>query len=312
MKIRALGAIAAVFLLAGCSTPSTSAGGEGSFTVGATTYSRSFEFYQDIEKGMKEEGGKAVTYQFQDPNGDLARQTSQIEDFVAKGVDLVTMVPIDSDAGEAAGRMVTDVGIPLITVDIALTADVGQTAHIESDNKKGGELAAAKMAALLGDTGEVFIVSNPAITPIVDREKGFVDKLAEIAPGIKIVGSQSGESKREKAQAVAEDLLQAHPNTTGIFATNDEMALGALQAVNGAGLQDKVSIIGFDASSEGLGEIAKGDASAFKASVAQDPKELGRIVSKTALAVLNGDKVEKRIEVPVTLIDESNYKTYGK
>lgn len=279
--------------------------------IGATTYSRSFEFYQDIEAGMKEEGGDAVTFDFRDPNGDLAVQTAQMEDFVAKGVKLVTMVPIDSTAGEAAARLVTSAGIPLITVDIAITADVGQVAHIASDNHYGGAIAAEKMAALLGNKGEVLVINNPAIVSVVDREKGFVEKLAEIAPDVKVVASQSGDSKREKAQAVAEDLLQAHPNAVGIFAVNDEMALGALQAVIAAGRQDKMNIIGFDASSEGISEIAKGN-SAFKATVAQDPVGMGKIVTKTALAVLKGDKVDKFIPVPVVLVDSSNYTNYAK
>jgi ribose transport system substrate-binding protein len=281
------------------------------YKIGATTWSRSFEFYQDIEKGMKEEGGDKVSFDFRDPNGDLAAQTAQMEDFVAKKVDLVTIVPIDSTASEAEARLVTDAHIPLITVDIAINKDVGQVAHIASDNHLGGELAAKKMADLLGGKGEVAVIDNPAIVSVVDREKGFAAKLGEIAPGVKIVASQSGESKREKAQAVAEDLLQAHPNVIGIFAVNDEMALGALQAVIAAGRQDKVSIIGFDASSEGLKEIAKGN-SAFKASVAQDAELIGRIVTRTALAVLKGDKVDKLIPVPVVLVDQSNYSKYIK
>ena len=281
------------------------------YKVGATTYSRSFEFYQDIEKGMKEAGGDKVVFDFRDPNGDLATQTAQIEDFVSKKVDLVTIVPIDSTAAEAEGRLVTGAHIPLITVDIAITKDVGQVAHIASDNHQGGEIAAKKMADLLSGKGEVLVINNPAIVSVVDREKGFAAKLAEIAPGIKIAASQSGEFKREKAQAVAEDLLQAHPNAVGIFAVNDEMALGALQAVIAAGRQGKISIIGFDASSEGLKEIAKGD-SAFKASVAQDPVQIGKIVTQTALSVLKGDKVDKLIPVPVVLVDKSNYTNYLK
>jgi ABC-type sugar transport system substrate-binding protein len=259
---------------------------------------------------MKEAGGDKVVFDFRDPNGDLAAQTAQIEDFVSKKVDLVTIVPIDSTAAEAEGRLVTSAHIPLITVDIAITKDAGQVAHIASDNHQGGEIAAKKMADLLNGKGEVLVINNPAIVSVVDREKGFAAKLAEIAPGIKIVASQSGESKREKAQAVAEDLLQAHPNVVGIFAVNDEMALGALQAVIAAGRQDKISI-GFDASSEGLKEIAKGS-SAFKASVAQDPVQIGKIVTQTALSVLKGDKVDKLIPVPVVLVDKSNYANYLK
>ena len=309
LNIRLTTAIAISMLtLTGSLRPASAA---DPYKIGATTWSRSFEFYQDIEKGMKEEGGDKVVFDFRDPNGDLAAQTSQMEDFVAKKVDLVTVVPIDSTAAEAEARLVTSAHIPLITVDIAITKDVGQIAHIASDNHEGGELASQKMADLLGGKGEVIVIDNPAIVSVVDREKGFSAKLAQIAPGIKIVASQSGDSKREKAQAVAEDLLQAHPNVTGIFAVNDEMALGALQAVVAAGRQDKVSIIGFDASSEGLAEIAKGN-SAFKASVAQDPVLIGKIVTRTALSVLKGEKVDKLIPVPVVLVDKSNYTNYTK
>jgi ABC-type sugar transport system substrate-binding protein len=308
-KIKLVAVVAvSVLALAGSIRMSTAA---TPYKIGATTYSRSFEFYQDIEKGMKEEGGDKAVFDFEDPNGDLAAQTAQMEDFVAKKMDVVTIVPIDSTASEAEGRLVTGAHIPLITVDIAINKDVGQLAHIASDNHEGGEIAAKKMSDLLGGKGEVFVIDNPTIVSVVDREKGFAAKLAEIAPGIKIVASQSGESKREKAQAVAEDLLQAHPNVTGIFAVNDEMALGALQAVIAAGRQDKISIIGFDASSEGLKEIAKGN-SAFKASVAQDPEQIGRIVTRTALAILKGDKVDKLIPVPVVLVDRSNYAKYLK
>ncbi|TDE01166.1 substrate-binding domain-containing protein [Jiangella asiatica] len=306
-----IGAGVSVLALVGCSAGEGGSGEGAGHTVGATTYSRSFEFYQDIETGMDEEAAGEIEYRFQDPNGDLAAQTAEIEDFVSSGVDLVTMVPIDSDAAEAAGRMVTDAGIPLITVDIAITADVGQIAHIASDNHEGGAVAADKMNELLGGAGEVVVINNPAITSVVDRETGFTDRLAEVAPGISVVASQSGDSEREQAQAVAEDLLQAHPGVTGIFAVNDEMALGALQAVIAAGREDTISIIGFDASSEGIAEIASGD-SAFKATVAQDPVEMGRTVTRTALAVLNGEDVDADIPVPVTLVDDTNHTEYAQ
>lgn len=310
---RVLAAVIATGALAlsACAGGGSATAEKSGFTVGSSTYSRSYEFYQEVEAGMGEGAAGKIDYDFQDPNGDLAAQTTQVENFVSRGVDLVTLVPVDSDAAEAESQMVTSAGIPLITVDIAVSKDVGQVAHIASDNHEGGALAAQKMSDLLGGTGSVFVISNPAITSVVDREKGFEEKLAEVAPGIQIVASQSGDSKREQAQAVAEDLLQAHPEVTGIFAVNDEMALGALQAVVAAGRQNSVSIIGFDASSEGVAEIAKGD-SAFKASVAQDPVQMGRIVTSTALDVLNGKPVDKFIPVPVTLVDSSNYQNYAK
>lgn len=300
---------ATALVLSGCSGDGGGEADSAEYTIGATTWSRSFEFYQDIEKGMQDNAAGELSFQFHDPNGDLAVQTAAVEDFIAKGVDLVTIVPIDSEASAAEGRMVTDAGIPLITVDIAITEDVGQVAHVASDNRGGGEIAAEKMSELLGGEGEVAVINNPTITSVVEREDGFIEKLAESAPGVVIVATQSGESTREQALSVAEDLIQANPGLDGIFAVNDAMALGALQAVNAAGLEDQISIIGFDASSEGLAEIASGD-SAFKASVAQDPVEIGKIVSETAIQVLQGETVDKLIPVPVVMVDESNYADY--
>lgn len=307
---RVLAGIAAATALAlpGCSDSAGSDGAAASDDVpviGATTYSRSFEFYQDIEQGMENAAGDEVTIDFQDPNGDLAAQTANIENFVSSQLDLVAMVPIDSAAAAATAQRVTDAGIPLITVDIAITEDVGQVSHIASDNVEGGRVAGRKMAELLGEGGEVLVINNPAITSVVEREEGFVEELALIAPGIEVVASQSGDSEREQAQAVAEDLLQAYPDATGIFSVNDEMALGALQAVEAAGRGDMMSVIGFDASSEGLAEIEEG--SGFKATVAQDPVRMGEIVTETALEVLAGETVDEVIPVPVQLVDESNY-----
>lgn len=309
--------VTAALALSACSQTNTDPGADATDTgntdlpvIGSTTYSRSFEFYQDIEAGMEDAAGDLAEVVFQDPNGDLAEQTANIESFISSGVDLITIVPIDSDAAAAAGRMAVDAGIPLITVDIAITEDVGQVTHIASDNLEGGRIAARKMAELLDNSGEVVIINNPAITSVVEREQGFVEELAKIAPDITVVASQSGDSEREKAQSVAEDLLQAYPDASGIFAVNDEMALGALQAVEAAGRGETMSIIGFDASSEGLAEIEAG--SAFKASVAQDPVRMGQIVMETALKVLAGETVDKLIPVPVKLVDASNYQEYMK
>jgi ribose transport system substrate-binding protein len=286
------------------SSGAAAGGGSGDKpTIAMTTYSRSFEFYQDIEKGAQSEAQGKADLLLKDPNGDLAAQTANIEDFVSRNVDLVAVVPIDSAGAAAEGQMVTAAKIPLMTVDIAIADDVGQKTHIASDNIEGGKIAATKMAELLKGKGKVAIINNPAITSVVDREKGFKEEASKTA-GLEVVASQSGDSKREKAQAVAEDLLQKYPDLKGIFAVNDEMALGALQAVIAAG-RDDMSIIGFDASAEGLKEIKSGT-SPFKASVAQDPVHMGEVVVETALQILNGESVPAAIPVPVTLVDAKN------
>lgn len=269
-----------------------------SFVVGASTWSRRFVFYREVEAGMKEAalkyGIKLLTV---DPNGDLVQQTAQVEDFISQKVDLISLVPIDSKASVSEIQMANKAGIPVITSDIAATGGGNVVAHIASDNKFGGRLAGEYMAKLLHGKGKVVIINYPFITSVIEREEGFKEVIKKY-PGIEIVAVQSGDSKRDKAMSVMENLLQAHPDLDGVFTVNDMMGLGALQAVQAAG--KNVAIIGFDANDEAIDAMKKG--TPYKASVAQKPRELGRLTIETAWKILNGEKVPASIPVPVELV----------
>ena len=258
--------------------------------VGFSNWSRSFEFYVDLEKGMQEvadaQGVKLIT---QDPNGDLAAQTKQVEDFITQGVDGIVLCPIDSNAAVTEAETINQAGIPLVTTDIAV-AGGDAASHIASDNTLGG-------------TGKVALINNPTITSLIERETGFTDTMAQKYPDIEIVAVQSGESKREKGLSVMENILQSNPDVQGVFAVNDMMGLGALQAVQAA-QRDDIVIVGFDATEEAVKYIKEG--SALKASVAQNPVELGKTTMETMLKVIAGEQVEKNIPVPVELVTAGN------
>jgi len=276
----------------------SSDGEEKPLTIGFTNWSRSFEFYVEMEKGMQEAADRlGVKLVLQDANGDMLKQQQQLENFVTQGVDGVILVPIDSNASADAVRAVLDKNIPVVTADIAVNGVEGVSSHIASDNKMGGQLAAEYIGQLLNGEGKVAILHNPTITSVIERADGFKETLQSKYPNITIVAEQNGESKREKAMSITENLLQANPDLNAIFAVNDMMALGALQAVQAA--NKDVVIVGFDATEEAVDNIRNG--SAMKASVAQQPAEIGASALETIVKVIKGEQVEKNIPVPVQL-----------
>ena len=266
---------------------------------GGNTGTRTLDFLRVMQEVADAQGVKLIT---QDPNGDLAAQTKQVEDFITQGVDGIVLCPIDSNAAVTEAETINQAGIPLVTTDIAV-AGGDAASHIASDNTLGGQLAAQFIGEQLGGTGKVALINNPTITSLIERETGFTDTMAQKYPDIEIVAVQSGESKREKGLSVMENILQSNPDVQGVFAVNDMMGLGALQAVQAA-QRDDIVIVGFDATEEAVKYIKEG--SALKASVAQNPVELGKTTMETMLKVIAGEQVEKNIPVPVELVTAGN------
>lgn len=277
--------------------------------VGFSNWSRSFEFYVDIENGMKELADElGIEIITQDANGDLTEQTKQLENYITRDVDGIIIVPIDSEAAGDEVQMVNDAGIPLVTLDIAVTGGGKVMSHLESNNYMGGEKSADYIAEQLGGKGTVAVIDNPTITSLIARTDGFTDVMAKKYPGIEIVTIQSGDSDREQGMQVAENILQKHPDLDAIYCTNDAMGLGALQAVQAKGMD--TIIVGFGAFEEALQEIKAG--SNYKASFSQEPVSMGKASMEVMAKILNGEEVEPFIEVDVGLITIDNVDDYLK
>lgn len=278
-------------------------------SIGFSNWSRSFEFYVDMETGMQEKADElGVEIVMQDADGDLTEQTKQLENFVSRNMDGIIICPIDSEASGSEVEMVNDAGIPLATVDIACTGGGEVAVHVASDNSLGGALAAEYVGEALGGKGKVAIITNPTITTIIEREKGFTDTLAEKYPDIEIVANQSGESTREKGMEVAENILEKYPDLDAIFGTNDMMALGAVQAIEAKNMD--TIVVGFDATEEACNAMKED--SPMKASVAQQPKLLGAEVLQAIVDKINGEEVEPEIKVEVKMVTEENADDYLK
>lgn len=297
--------------ISGCSQPApapqapagASAAAPGGQRIGAALLTQTHVFYQDMIAAMKAEAAaQGLTIDFQIAEFDSRKQNDQIETLISQGVAALLVAPVDSAAMGPAIQAAQAKNIPVFTVDIAAHG-VEVTSHVASDNEKGGRLLGEHLAKLLGGTGKVAIIDHPIVASVQERTKGFVEALVK-HPGIQIVQRAPGEGQRDKALRAAQDVLQAHPDLNAIFGINDDSALGALAAVESAGLQDKIIIVGFDGTPEAREAIKAGRA--LKADAVQFPDRIGKRAVELAAKVLQGEAVAKLEPVDVEIIDAAS------
>lgn len=300
---------AAMVVLAGCGggggddAAETSAGDANNNnnsrkTIGVTLLTMQHQFYQDLRAGL-EERAQELGYELiiTSAEFDAARQANQIDEFIVQDVDAIVVCPSDSRSVGASIVAANEVNIPVVTADIASAAPIGKVhSHIASDNVAGGREAALLMVEALGPAGgKVVILSHPEVTSVGDRVRGFREEIAK-HPGIEVVAELSAEGKRDRAVRVMEDLLQAHQDLNGVFAINDDSALGALAAIEAAGKAERIKIVGYDATPEARARI---DAGAIYGDVIQHPRKIGELTMNTLHDILSGRDVDAVIPVEV-------------
>lgn len=265
----------ALLLLSGahCKRSDSDADRNAEKTIGVTLLTVQHQFYQELRAGLEEEAARhgyrllVTTAEF-----DSARQANQIDEFIVQKVDAMVVCPCDSRSVGASIVAANKANIPVFTADIASTSPLGKVvAHIASDNVAGGRAAAKLLARAIGDKGKVVVLSHPEVASVADRVKGFKEELGA-HPNVQVVAELSSDGKRDKAVRVMEDLLQAHPDLSGVFGINDDTALGALAAIEAAGKLKQVKIVGYDATPEARAKIKSGQ---IYGDVIQDPRRIG-------------------------------------
>ena len=273
-------------------------------TIGVSLLTREDEFYRQLEAGLRQ-AAKTHGYALVLNSGDrdLAKQQSQIDDFIVQHVDAIVVCPVDSKGIGPAIERANAAKIPVFTADIG--ADGGQVvAHVASDNVAGGKLAAEYIAKAIGGKGDVGLIGEPDVQSTIDREAGFRDAL-KAYPNIHLVANLSGSGTRDHALKAADDMLQAHPKLNAIFAINDESALGALSSAQSHHATQLV-IVGYDAGAEAQKAIAGG--TQLKADVAQQPTKIGEETINAIADYLAGKAPPARIAVPVRIVDADSVK----
>jgi ribose transport system substrate-binding protein len=301
-------AAAAATLLAACSqqgpgesapAAAGTAGGaaaSGKPVVGLALSTQNNPFFVELKDGAQKAADAAgVQLVVVDAQDDPARQISSVEDLIQKHVSVILLNPTDSSALAGAVQSAQRANIPVVTLDRGVDgAEVAS--HIASDNIAGGKMAADFLAKQLGGKGNIIELQGVAGTSAArERGKGFDDEIA--TTGMKVVAQQPANFDRAQGLSVSENLLQANSDAQAIFAQNDEMALGAVQAL--AGKNKKVLVVGFDGTPDGKKAVQDGQ---MAATVAQQPEEIGRLGVETAKKLVDKQPVEKSIAVPLKLL----------
>jgi ribose transport system substrate-binding protein len=230
-----------------------------------------------------------------DSQNDPAKEIANVEDLLSRGVAVILINPTDSDAVGNAIRIANRAKVPVITLDRG--ANAGQVvSHIASDNVAGGKMAGNYIVQRLGKKSNVVELEGiPGTSAARDRGKGFNEALK--GTQIEVIARQTADFDRTKGLNVMENILQAQPVINAVFAHNDEMALGALRAIQASGRQ--IMVVGFDATDDAVKAVKDGELSA---TVAQQPSFIGAQGVETAKAVLEGKKVPANIPVGLKLI----------
>ncbi|MFC8128826.1 substrate-binding domain-containing protein [Streptomyces sp. NPDC057302] len=278
-------------------------GSSGTTTkVGMSLSTLNNPFFVQMKEGAQAEAKKAgIDLTVTDAQNDASQQTNQLQNFTGEGMKSIIVNPVDSDAVGPAVRGANTSDIPVIAADRGVNKAKAATL-VASDNVAGGKLAAKTLAEKLGGKGKIVTLQGVAGTSASrERGKGFADGI-KAYPGIKVVASQPADFDRTKGLDVMTNLMQSNPGIDGVFAENDEMALGAAKALGGKAGKS-VSVVGFDGTPDGLKAVESGS---LYASVAQQPKELGRIAVRNAVKALRGKDVATMVKVPVKVVTKKN------
>jgi len=268
-------------------------------TVGLSISTLNNPFFVDLRDGAQVAAKRLnVNLIVLDAQNDSAREASGIEDLIQKKVAVIAINPTDSDAIVPTIKKINAAKIPVITVDRGANGGV-VAAHIASDNVAGGMMAAEYVGKRLNGKGNVVMLEGIAGTSAArDRGRGFRDGLKKY-PGITLVAVQTADFDRAKGLAVMENILQAQKKIDAVFAQNDEMALGAIQAIAAAKRQKEMFVVGFDAIADALKAVQDGT---MAATIAQQPKEMGRLAVEAAVKIIKKQSVPKFTPVPLKLV----------
>ena len=274
-------------------------------TIGLSVSTQNNPFFVSLVEGAeKQAAALGVKITVADAGDDAAKQTSDIEDLVASGISVLIVNPVDSDAVTGAVEFAKSKGVKVISVDRAVNG-VEIECQIASDNVLGAELATQYIVDTLGEGAIVAELEGvTGASAAIDRSQGF-HNIADAK--LQVVARQTANFARAEGMSVMENMLQANPDIQAVFAANDEMALGAMEAISGAGKD--IMVVGFDATDDAIASIKAGQ---MAGTIAQQPALIGSTAVTNALKLINGETIEKSIPVEVTLVTEANVETFAE
>ena len=278
-------------------------------TIAVVTKTMNNPFHVTYAETIQEEGeaaGYEVVIAGPDAETDVDRQISLIETYIEQDVDAIVASACSSTSIVDEIERADEAGIPFFLVDSG--ADGGPyVSFIGTDNYAGGQLAAEWVGENVKSGKCVILDGNSGNDATTKRVNGFSDVINEKYSDIEIVASDYANCEISKAMEVTENFLAAYPDLDVIFCANDNMAIGAGQAVAAAGLRNQIKIIGFDGQPDAAQAIINGE---IDATIAQKPATMGRMVMEAIESYLAGETVEKEVDTGCDVVTSENAETY--
>ena len=284
-------------------------------TIGVSMALFDDNFLTVLRGGMQKhaDGLDKVTLQIEDAQNDVAKQQSQIQNFIAAGVDAIIVNPVDTDATAAMSKIAAEAKIPLVYVNrqpVNLDDLPDTQAFVASDEKESGTLQTQEVCKLLGGKGKAVVMMGELSNQSARmRTQDIKDVIAtDACKGIEIVEEQTANWSRTQGTDLMSNWLSAGLAFDAVISNNDEMAIGAIQALKAAGKpMDGVVVAGIDATADALAAMEAGD---LDVTVFQNAAGQGSGAVDTALKLVKGEKVEKSTFIPFELVTKDNVAKY--
>ncbi len=295
-------------MLVGCggtqeeSTDSNGEGAKDKKLIGVLIGDFSDQFQSYLKEGMEDaakELSNEIDVVFYDAKFDPNEQLKQAENLISQNVDAIVLVPTDAEACKPMALLTKEADIPLITCNSKLANQEEALSYVGSDSVESGEILMGAVAELLNGKGNIVVLHGMyGHEAEIKRQEGILNILKNY-PDIKIVAEDTGNWYRDKAMDVMENWVQSGMKFDAVVAHNDEMAIGALLAIEDAGLTDEIIIGGIDATPEAIEFLKQGK---LDVTVFQDAKGQGRKAMEVAAAAVKGEEVEKEYMIPYELV----------
>jgi inositol transport system substrate-binding protein len=256
-----------------------------------------------------------VTLQIEDAKDDVSKQLSQIQNFIANKVDAIIVNPVDTSATARMTKLAADAGVPLVYVN-RLPVDLDKlgpkAAVVASDEKDSGTLESKEICKLLGGKGNILVMEGQLSNQAAVQRTADIHEVISKPPctGMKIIAEQTANWDRTQAQNLMTNWLSKGLKYDAVIANNDEMAIGAIQAMKAAGVDVKKAIVGgVDATQDALASMKAGD---LKVTVFQDAAGQGKGAVDAALALAAGKKVDAWVKIPFQLVTPADMSKFAK
>jgi ribose transport system substrate-binding protein len=291
--------LACAALLGGCAQ-------EQQKTIAVIPKATSHLFWQSVQAGAVAAGrdlNVKVLWNGPAQETEYSRQIQIVDSMIAQRVDGIAVAASDRTALNASLERAKKADIPVTIFDSGVDSPEYMT-FVATNNYEAGRMGARKLAELLAGKGKIALLLHaPGSYSTMERERGFEDVLRHEYPNLRIVARQFGLSDRAKSMAAAENMLTAHPDLSGMFASSEPSSVGAALALKGRALSGKVRLVGFD-SSEGLIQDMKDGT--IDALVVQDPFKIGYEAVRTLVDRLNGHTPPRQIDLSAVVVTTVN------